>query len=320
MIREEKLGDVNNDVGDTLNTIGFLQLRSGNIAEDSALSPLTKALEVRRALGNKSKVVSTLQNLASLYKKRKEFDLCMEMHSEILAVRQDEFGKNDSYGIISVSVGRFFFSYPRLTDLNIQGTNDEKVAEAWINLGNIQTTAGRMVEATISYEEALRIRTLSSGYNHKSVAHVLFKLGLLNSRQNNYTNAKQLFEEYIRLRAEEEDDPDQEMAQALTLVGDIQLDTGEKSKAQINWMSAMEIYLNLGYPEDHPKVVKLKLRQKALPTFGLFAQRRMSSVDVSRVAGDLSSVVDAPLSLFSRLAGVPSDMPDSTENNICVNH
>ena len=66
------------------------------------------------------------------------------------------------------------------TDI-FERTNDDKVAEAWMNLDNIQTAAGRLVEATISHEEALRIRTLISGYNDSSVAHVLFTLGLLNS-------------------------------------------------------------------------------------------------------------------------------------------
>ena len=170
-----------------------------------------------------------------------------------------------------------------------------------------------MLEATISYEEALRIRTLSGG-NHKSVAHVLFKIGMLNSRQGNYANAKQLFEEYIRLRAEEEDDPDQEMAQALTLIGDIQLDTGEKSKAKINWTSAMEIYLNLGYAEDHPKVAQLKSRQKTVPSW--FSTSHLGGINVSRVASDLTSVVDAPLSLFSRLTG-PSELPSLDSQQKC---
>lgn len=93
-IREEKLGDIHNDVADTLNTIGFLQLRQGNIASESALVPLTKALKIRRSLDNKAKVVSTLQNLARLYKKREEFDLCVEMHNEILTIQQEEFGKS----------------------------------------------------------------------------------------------------------------------------------------------------------------------------------------------------------------------------------
>lgn len=139
----------------------------------------------------------------------------------------------------------------------------------------MQVSANRVVEATVSYEEALRIRTLINGYNHKSVAQVLFKIGSLNSRLNRYTVAKQLFEEYIRIRAEEEDDPDEEMAQALTLMGDLQRESKEKSKAQINWMSALEIYCQLGYPEDHPKVVKLLSRQKHVP-FGLFGQQRKS--------------------------------------------
>jgi tetratricopeptide (TPR) repeat protein len=108
VIRQKKLGDVDEDVGDTLNTIGFLQLRKGNIAEDTALGPLTKALEIRRTLGNKSKVVTTLQNMASLYKKRKEFHLCMEIHSQILAVRQDEFGEY-------LNCVSFFYSHDSLS-------------------------------------------------------------------------------------------------------------------------------------------------------------------------------------------------------------
>lgn len=69
-IREQKLGPKDGAVGDTLNTIGFLQLRMGNIQGDDALKFLNQALEIRKAVGNKSKVVSTLQNIASVYKKR----------------------------------------------------------------------------------------------------------------------------------------------------------------------------------------------------------------------------------------------------------
>ena len=255
-VRQEKLGPMDGAVGDTLNTIGFLQLRMGNISGQEALDPLTKALEIRRAVGNKSKVVSTLQNIASVYKKRKQYDSCMETHAEILAVRQEEFG-----------------------------TDDARVADAWINLGNIQTSVGRLVEATVSYEEALRIRTLANGYNHTSVAQVLFKIGSLNSRQNNYTDAKQLFEEYMRIRAEEEDDPDEEMAQALTLMGDLQKETGEKSKAQINWISAMEIYQQLGYPENHPKLSKLRARQRTVPSFGFSSRQSVGDFSVRSFFG-----------------------------------
>jgi len=133
--------------------------------------------------------------------------------------------------------------------------------------------------ATVSYKEALRVRTLINGYNHISVAQVLFKIGSLNSRQNNYTDAKQLFEEYTRIRAEEEDDPDEEMAQALTLMGDLQKETGEKSKAQINWMSALEIYQQLGYPDNHPKLSKLRARQKTVP-FGYASRKSVSDFSV----------------------------------------
>lgn len=231
-IREQMYGPMDVDVGDILNTMGFMKLRMGNVDGVEVLHPLCKALEIRRAIGNKAKVVSTLQNIASVYKKRKDYATCLETHAEILAVRQEDYGMDDV-----------------------------RVSDAWMSLGNIQTIAGKLDEALVSYEQALRIRTLINGYHATEVAQVLFKIGSIHARQNHYDEAKQLFEEYMRIRAEEEDDPDEEMAQALTLMGDLQRESNEKSKAQVNWMSALEVYQQLGYPDDHPKVIKLKARQ-----------------------------------------------------------
>jgi tetratricopeptide (TPR) repeat protein len=233
-IQQENLGCMDETVGDTLNAIGVLQLRMGYFMSDKAMAPLTKALQIRRTVGKTSKVVSTLQNIASVYRKRKQQDSWIETHTEMLIVRQEEFGFNSS-----------------------------KTSEAWISLGNAQISAGRLEEATISYSEALKIQTLIHGLSHRSVAQILFKMGSLNTRQSKFTVAKQLFKEYMRIRADEEDDPDEEMAQALTLMGDLQMETGEKSKAQINWSSALDIYHQLGYPGDHPKLSKLISSEQA---------------------------------------------------------
>jgi tetratricopeptide (TPR) repeat protein len=261
IIRQEKLGPMDSAVGDTLNTIGFLQLKMGNIGGRDALDPLMEALEIRRSVGNKGKVVSTLQNILSLYKKRKDYDSCIEVNADILAVRLDDFGPTH-----------------------------ERVAEAWLNLGTVQASAGKFFDARESYEEALRVRTANFGYHHRLVAQVLFKLGSLNSRENNFDDAKQLFAEYIRIRAEEESDPDEEMAQALTLMGDLQKESGEKSKAQINWMSAIEIYQQLGYEDDHKKVMRLHSRQKSLGMVGLFGGfgRRESEASRRKSSGSLA--------------------------------
>lgn len=259
-IRRETLGSMDSAVGDTLNTIGFLQLKMGNIEGRHALDPLMEALEIRKSVGNKGKVVSTLQNILSLYKKRKDYESCIEVNSDILVVRQDEYGNTH-----------------------------ERVAEAWMNLGNVQASAGKFVEARSCYEEALRVRTLNHGYQHRVVAQVLFKIGSLSSRQGNFDDAKKFFAEYIRIRAEEEDDPDEEMAQALTLMGDLQKETKEKSKAQINWMSAIEIYQQLGYEDDHKKIIRLQERQKSLGhMIGLFGFGRKDSFARKDSGGDAS--------------------------------
>ena len=247
-IRQNVLGPMDGAVGDTLNTIGFLHLRMGNFTGDEALAPLMKALEIRRAVGNKSKIVSTLQNMASVYKRRNELDSYLEMHVDVLTLRQEEFGSNDA-----------------------------RVADAWIHVGNIFVSLGRHDEATVSYEEALRVQTHLHGPNHTSVARILLKFGSLYSKQNKLTEAKDMLEEYTRIRATEVDDPDEEMAKALTMLGDIQKRTGEKSKAQINWTSAMNIYQQLNYPENHSKLVKLRERQKTIT----FVDTSWNSIDLS---------------------------------------
>lgn len=262
-IRQEALGPQHEEVGNTLNTIGFLHLRMGNYSGDEALDPLMKSLEIRRAVGNKSKIVTTLQNMASVYKRRKEFDSYLEMHVEILTVRQAQFGCNDA-----------------------------RVADAWVQVGNILVSLGRLEEATVSYEEALRVQTHLHGPNHTSVARILFKFGSLYSKQNKFTEAKDMLEEYTRIRAAEVDDPDGEMAKALTMLGDLQKEAGEKSKAQINWTSAMNIYQQLNYPEDHPKLFKLRERQKTIS----FVDSSWNSIDLSwRSVGDFATRQDTGL-------------------------
>ena len=175
-------------------------------------------------------------------------DSYLEMHVDVLTLRQEEFGSNDA-----------------------------RVADAWIHVGNIFVSLGRHDEATVSYEEALRVQTHLHGPNHTSVARILLKFGSLYSKQNKLTEAKDMLEEYTRIRATEVDDPDEEMAKALTMLGDIQKRTGEKSKAQINWTSAMNIYQQLSYPENHPKLVKLRDRQKTIT----FVDTSWNSIDLS---------------------------------------
>jgi tetratricopeptide (TPR) repeat protein len=256
-IRRNVLGPLDGTVGDTLNTIGFLHLRMGHFAGDEALGPLEKALEIRRVVGDKSKIVSTLQNMASVYKRRKSFDHYLEIHREILAVRQDEFGPYHG-----------------------------KVADSWVRVGNILVSLDRPDEATAAYEEALRVQKYLNGPNHTFVARLLFKIGSLYSKQHQYTEAKDMLEEYTRIRAAEVDDPDEEMAKALTELGDLQKKTGEKSKAQINWTSAMDIYHQLNYPSDHSNVLKLRERQKSIS----FIDTSWKSIDSSwKSVGDFAT-------------------------------
>lgn len=236
-LRRARLGPADCAVGDTLNSLGFLQLRRGRIAGRQALDPLEEALEIRRAAGNADKVASTLQNIGSVWKKQKNLDKWVDAHADIVTVRQEEFG-----------------------------LDDVRVANAWIALGNVQTSAGRLSEALASYEEALRLRTLRHGYHDSAVAQVLLKMSALHARRGNHAGADQLLAEYMRIRGEAARRcPDEEMAQALTTTGDVHKEMGDKARAQICWADAESAYRRLGYPETDTKLLKLRARRDAFP-------------------------------------------------------
>merc|ERR1712176_487611 len=78
-IRRFHLGEDSVEVGDTLNMMGFLKAKRGEL--DDALTLLWDALKIRKQQDN-IKVADTLKNIGSVHKDKEEFELAIECYEE----------------------------------------------------------------------------------------------------------------------------------------------------------------------------------------------------------------------------------------------
>jgi len=141
-IRRFQLGDDAKDVGDTLNMMGFLQANRGEL--DDALSLLWDALRIRKLQGDNIKVSETLNNIGNVHREKQEYDLAIECYEECLRIRRSELGDEH-----------------------------EKVADALIAMGNVQSDMDYTDDAMDSYKEG------SSAGGRLEVCHVNPCLSLL---------------------------------------------------------------------------------------------------------------------------------------------
>jgi tetratricopeptide (TPR) repeat protein len=121
-IRQYQLGDDAKEVGDTLNMMGFLQAQRGEL--DEALSLLWDALRIRKLLNDRIKVSETLKNIGNVHREKQEYELAIECYEECLRIRRSELGDDH-----------------------------EKVADALIAIGNVQSDVGNSDDAMRSYED-----------------------------------------------------------------------------------------------------------------------------------------------------------------------
>ena len=121
-IRKFQLGDDSKEVGDTLNMMGFLQAKRGEL--DDALALLWDALRIRKLQDDNIKVSETLNNIGNVHREKQEYDLSIECYEECLRIRRAELGDGH-----------------------------EKVADALIALGNVQSDLEYNEEAMDSFKE-----------------------------------------------------------------------------------------------------------------------------------------------------------------------
>lgn len=140
-IRRYQLGDDSKEVGDTLNMMGFLKAKGGEL--DDALTLLWDALRIRKLQEDHIKVSETLKNIGNVHREKAELELAIECYEECLRIRRAQLGPDH-----------------------------EKVADGLIAMGNILNDMQRNGEAMQSYQEALKIRSLVFGEVRKPKIYI----------------------------------------------------------------------------------------------------------------------------------------------------
>jgi tetratricopeptide (TPR) repeat protein len=116
------LGEDSKEVGDTLNTMGYLQAKRGEL--DDALNLLWGALRIRKLHEDHVKVSETLKNIGNVHREKQEHELAVECYEECLRIRRTELGDDH-----------------------------EKVADALIAIGNVRSDMDNTEDAMRAYDE-----------------------------------------------------------------------------------------------------------------------------------------------------------------------
>ena len=197
---------------DTLHNMGIVYHAQGSY--EMALTYYTKALAIRRELGNKGGVAVTLDRLGNVHAMLGDFDRALEHHQESL---QLSVGTHETSGVEAgsaalLSVAGDLYTLQQKFDLAIQdkrkalehyraangGAGDQQFISATANeLGTLELRAGRYAEALAlahrAAEAATRARTPAKLWLARDIAGRAH-LALGEPRQ-----ARQAFEDAIRI-------------------------------------------------------------------------------------------------------------------------
>jgi tetratricopeptide (TPR) repeat protein len=86
-IRRACLGDNAREVGDTLNIMGFLKAKSGQL--DGSLQLLLEALRIRRLNGDLIKASDTYKNIGNVQREQGDGERALLSYKEALALRKE---------------------------------------------------------------------------------------------------------------------------------------------------------------------------------------------------------------------------------------
>uniref|UniRef100_A0A7S1UWN8 NB-ARC domain-containing protein n=1 Tax=Grammatophora oceanica TaxID=210454 RepID=A0A7S1UWN8_9STRA len=225
-IRRARLGEEAKEVGDTLNMMGFLQAKRGEL--DSALTLLWDALRIRKTHKDDVKVSETLKNIGNVHREKQEHDLAVECYEECLRIRRSELGDDH-----------------------------EKVADALIAIGNVRSDLEQIEQAMEAYNEALKIRTLVHGENDERVAAVLQYMGTMEFRSGDLDRARAYLKDFVRIRHENHAEHDGDYVNVLFMIGNIHKIQGDDLNAKKCWSEAYEVFQELGLAQENPQIARV---------------------------------------------------------------
>jgi tetratricopeptide (TPR) repeat protein len=222
-MRKVCLGVDATEVGDTLNMMGFLHAKLGEL--DDALALLLDALRIRKIQKEDMKISETLKNIGNVHREKQEYDLAVELYQECLRIRRQGLGDDH-----------------------------EKVADALIALGNVHGEMEQIDDAIREYQEALKIRTLAHGENDESVAVVLQYMGTMEFRCGDLDRARSYLDEFVRIRHHNDALDDVDYINVMFVIGNIHMIQGDENAANRYWSDAYHVVQELGLERVNPHI------------------------------------------------------------------
>lgn len=214
------------EVGDTLNMMGFLKAKRGEL--DNALTLLWDALRIRKLQEDHIKVSETLKNIGNVHRQKDELELALECYEECLRIRRFELGPDH-----------------------------EKVADVLIAMGNVHNeNILQAEEAKKLYKEALDIRKHVFGEHDESVAIVLKYMGTIEFRANNHGRARDLLTEFIQIRRDNDTHNDGDYVNILFTIGNIHKMEGNEAEAKLCWNEAYQVFQQYSLAETNPQIAE----------------------------------------------------------------
>lgn len=110
---------------------------------------------------------------------------------------------------------------------------------------------------TTSYNTALKIRTRIYGENDERVAVVLQYMGTMEFRAGDLDTAKELLEEFIRIRRDREVPLDGDFVNVLFMIGNIHKMQGNDRLARECWSEAYDVFQELGLAAENPQIASV---------------------------------------------------------------
>ncbi len=210
-----------------------------------------EALTLRRAHGDKTGVLISLNNLGFLAERQGDYRKARSLYEETLT-RSREIDYALYIAISLLNLGRLLlalgdyitahvYAEESLT-LNRAMGNQWGIALALDNFGHLALIAGEYQTARRYYEEALAIRR---GFGGKwGIAMSLQNLGEIDQRQGKYDEARICYEESLALHKEISDQSG--IAGALNSLGRLHHDLGDSAAAQALLQQSLALYHSIG--------------------------------------------------------------------------
>lgn len=156
-------------------------------------------------------------------------------------------------GDLVLKMGNYSFAEELYQKLLNNASNDSDRAHIYHQLGLSKAEQGKYSEATLFYEESLKIQQTMLPENYPSLAKSYGNIGYVHHKKGEFCNALEFYEKARRIKESAVLLNRHDLATSYNNIGSVFLDMGNYSKAIEFYEKTHEIYLKT-LPSNHPSL------------------------------------------------------------------